>query len=92
MRLETVEVYSDRTNLNVVKSPGRAFPGIVVQGDDLYRLCLLADRACAGLSPTNKAFASANDLRSSLWARLNHYKAVLEEHGISLPFSEQTLR
>ena len=89
MRVEPLEVYSDKTNLTVLKASGRSFPGVLVQGDDLYRLCLLADEACTALPPTSTAFRAANDLRNALWARLNHYKAVLDNHGIGLPYSEQ---
>ncbi len=89
MRIEPLEVYSDETNRAVLKTPGRSFPGVVVQGDDLYRLCLLADEACTALPPTSTGFRAANDLRNALWARLNHYKSVLDSHGIRLPFSEQ---
>jgi hypothetical protein len=34
------------------------------------------------------AFEEANDLRNALQDYLSHYKAVLTEHGIALPFSE----
>ncbi len=46
MRIEEVEIYSDETNYAVLKHPGRHFPGSLIQGDDLYHLCLLADMSC----------------------------------------------
>jgi hypothetical protein len=37
-------------------------------------------------------FRKADDLRDRLWSMLNHYKAVLNEHGMSLPFHQPTDR
>ena len=89
MRTEEVEIYSDATNLAVMRHPGRRFPGALVQGDSLWTLCKTADRACdAHLSPEERQDA-LEILRSALWARLNHYKTVLLDHDISLPFSDQ---
>jgi hypothetical protein len=33
-------------------------------------------------------YQEANNLRNALWSYLSHYKAVLGEHEIPLPFSE----
>jgi hypothetical protein len=90
MRTETVEIYSDQTNAAVLRHPGRRFPGVLVQGDSLYALCCQADQACAGaisLRGTD-AYDDINNLRNRLWEYLAHYKAVLGEHRIPLPFSE----
>jgi hypothetical protein len=90
MHIESVEIYSDQTNAAVLRHPGRKFPGVLLQGDSLYALCMQADAACIeerdSLSSVNDEL---NDLRNRLWGLLNHYKSVLDEHGIPLPFSEQ---
>jgi hypothetical protein len=90
MHVEQVEIYSDQTNAAVMRHPGRHFPGVLIQGDTLYTLCRGADVICAAaktrLDPD--AYGEANDLRNALWAFLSHYKVVLGEHGIPLPFSE----
>ncbi len=39
MRIENVEIYSDQSNMPVVRHPGRKFPGLLVQGDTLHALC-----------------------------------------------------
>lgn len=90
MRTETVEIYSDQTNAAVLRHPGRRFPGVLVQGDSLYALCCQADGACAGAHSLRgtDAYDDINDLRNRLWEYLTHYKAVLGEHQIPLPFSE----
>jgi hypothetical protein len=90
MRTEIVEIYSDQTNAAVLRHPGRKFPGVLVQGDTLHSLCRRADDACAGARGLvqSDAYDELNDLRNHLWSLLNHYKVVLGEHQIQLPFSQ----
>jgi hypothetical protein len=89
MRAESVEIYSDATNAAVMRHPGRRFPGVLVQGDTLFGLWKRADMACREAGPGSPGFEEMDDLRNSLRDLLNHYKNVLGEHGIPLPFSEQ---
>lgn len=91
MREQTVEIYSDQTNVAVLRHPDRRFPGILIQGDSLYTLCMRADAACAGADKTDEAYQELNALRNALWSYLLHYKAVLGEHGIPLPFAEASI-
>ena len=90
MRSATVEILSDATNAAVLRHPDRRFPGVLVQGDTLYSLCAVADAACAAVKPQlgNEAYEELNDLRNRLWSLLNHYKSVLHEHQLPLPFAE----
>lgn len=88
MRSEAVEILSDQTNAAVMRHPGRAFPGVLLQGDSLYGLCQRADLACRQVGRGEPGFAELNDLRNILWSYLNHYKATLQDHGMELPFSE----
>ena len=90
MYTATVEIFSDQTNAVVVRHPGRRFPGVLVQGDSLYILCCQADAACAGAKSSldSESYGELNDLRNKLWGYLNHYKSVLGEHQLPLPFSE----
>jgi hypothetical protein len=91
MRVEPVEMFSDASNYAVMRHPARRFPGSLIQGDSLYILCTLADEACrlAKEEGCDRTFDELNDLRNKLWDRLNHYKLVLAQHNIALPFSEQ---
>lgn len=89
MRSEKVEILSDQTNAAVMRHPGRAFPGVLVQGDSLYLLCQRADLACEQIGQGKPGFDEANALRNALWSYLTHYKNTLLEHGIALPFAEQ---
>lgn len=87
MYTASVEIYSDETNAAIMRHPGRRFPGFLVQGDSLHALCVLADAACEK-AKSSTAYDDLNRLRNALWANLNHYKTVLGEHEIPLPFSE----
>lgn len=90
MRTETVEIYSDQTNAAVIRHPDRRFPGVLIQGDSLYSICVQADDACLAARDQlgSDEYAELNRLRNSLWTFLNHYKTVLCEHRIPLPFVE----
>lgn len=90
MYTDSVEIFSDRTNAAIVRHPGRRFPGVLVQGDTLYGMCTSADFACAAARDCipEEEYAALNGLRNQLWSLLVHYKQVLGEHDIPLPFSE----
>jgi hypothetical protein len=90
MRTANVEILSDASNASVIRHPDRKFPGVLVQGDTLYSLCVAADEACAAAQGRldTESYAELNELRNRLRALLSHYKVVLAEHGSGLPFVE----
>lgn len=92
MHIEQVEIYSDQTNAAVMRHPGGRFPGVLIQGDSLYSLCYQADAICvdARVALDPETFQKLNHLRNALSGLLSHYKVMLGEHGIPLPFSETT--
>ena len=94
MHTESVEIYSDQTNAAVMRHPGREFPGVLVQGDTLHSLCVSADAVCAQARGAigDEGFEELNELRNWLWSLLVHYRTVLREHHIRLPFSETPAR
>ncbi|KRG69329.1 DUF6959 family protein [Pseudoxanthomonas dokdonensis] len=83
MRNENVEIYSDQSNAAVIRHPGRKFPGVLIQGDTLNALCVQASDA---LGAGSDAREELEGLRDALYSLLGHYKTVLSEHGIALPF------
>jgi hypothetical protein len=89
MRTVNIEIFSDATNAAVIRHPDRQFPGVLVQGDSLSSLCGDADELCELLGRGSEHFEEANLLRNKLQSYLTHYKSVLLEHGISLPFSDR---
>lgn len=87
-----VEIYSDRTNAVVLRHHGRKHPGVLVQGDALFALFQRADAVCEvarGALPAD-AHDALTDLRDTLLAYLDHYRTVLGEHGMGLPFNESS--
>ncbi|WP_425506200.1 DUF6959 family protein [Sphingomonas aerophila] len=91
MRTAAIDILSDTTNSAVLRHPDRRFPGVLVQGDTLYTLCQRADGVCREIGRASSGYNDANELRNALHSLLSHYKAVLGEHDIPLPFSEQPL-
>jgi hypothetical protein len=92
MKKEEVEIYSDASNDAVMRHPGRIFPGSLIQGDSLFILRQYAKEAQDELARGNKenAEAALEELVEMLEGRLNHYEAVLKEHGIELPYVRST--
>lgn len=91
MKKEEVEIYADTSNHAIMRHPGRHYPGSLIQGDSLYILCTDLDEVLDDLKQKNydDAYECLNEIRNGLWERLNHYKEVLVEHGMDVPFSEK---
>ena len=70
MQKAEVEIFSDAINAVVVRTQGRRFPGIVIQGDTLAEMYRQA-RAVVGLAePTGDQplIDAAGELFVDLWA------------------------
>jgi len=89
VKVEPVEIYSDETNRAIMRHPGRKFPGVLIQGDNLHSLCVEMELLCAELQARlGETPKAARKISSALQTYLSHYKQVLDEHGSRLPFSE----
>jgi hypothetical protein len=84
-----VEVYTQASNLAMVRMPGRKFPGMVIQGDSLNILCRLATSILSKAKVTGdmELIDEASELNDLLAGRLKLYESVLQEHGIKLPYN-----
>jgi hypothetical protein len=89
MKTTDVEIYSDATNAAVMRHPGRHFPGLLVQGDTLNSLCAIADDVCRSIGRRQPGYDEANELRNRLQGMLTHYKKVLLDANMKLPFSDR---
>lgn len=89
MRTSTIEVFSEATNAAVVHMPGRRFPGVVLQGDTLDTMAQSASRLRNFLQVGVDANAAdeAALLVEELAELVVHYKRVLREHNLELPFT-----
>lgn len=90
MNDEPAEVLDTSPNQAVVRTPGRRFPGVVIQGDTLSNLARSAIYVAQWLRPRQSAGDPVRDaaqtLLNGLAGRLLHYERVLAEHGIELPY------
>ncbi len=90
--MDTLEVkcYSDDSNGVILQTPGRHFPGLVVQGDTLRTLYRKAERAISLLDKgeTQEAREYLLDLLESLGDRLAHYESTLARDKIELPYPD----
>jgi hypothetical protein len=89
MQKKELEVFSEASNVAIVRLPGRQFPGSVIQGDSLGHLRWLAQHLKDGLRahPDEELRGTAQELFELLDGRLRHYIAVLDAEGIPLPFN-----
>ncbi|HEU4968956.1 DUF6959 family protein [Sphingomonas sp.] len=83
--MNDVKLLSDPTNYAVVHLPGRAYSGVVFQGDSLHILIADLERARAEIDPHERE-ATVNDIIERLLAVQSRYEAVLKEAGMSLPY------
>jgi hypothetical protein len=91
MKTDLVEIYSDASNAAVMRHPGRRFPGVLVQGDTLYSMAQSARRlqqSAAGGALDEEASEELSGLVDRLDQLLAHYKTVMKEHQIALPFRD----
>lgn len=88
MEWKQLEVFSEESNFAIVRMPGRNFPGCVIQGDSLSNLLKHVQelRLRAKASGDAELIDLADDVSRAIATRLDHYEAVLHEHGIPLPY------
>ena len=83
-----MEAFTPAYNYAVIRLPGRAFPGVVVQGDSLHVLSSDVQEALEEV--TAGAFDDAAESLRILLAHLHDlqrsYEVALHEHGIDLPY------
>jgi hypothetical protein len=87
MKRADVEIYSETTNMAILRHPGRRFPGVLVQGDTLFGIVQELGKVLLEKRKLSEDTAiGLEDLHESLSGMLKHYSAVLDEHGMKLPF------
>ena len=81
--LKSIEVFSEASNMAIVRMPGRKFPGMVIQGDSFSILVSRAEqiRLKATSGPLQD---DADELLRLLSERLAHYEHVLTENGAAV--------
>ena len=83
-----IEVLSDTVNSAVVRMPGRKFPGVVIQGDSLHYMSMLAkeiEQMSMRLNCEELIDLTA-DLNKLLADKLAGYEKTLRSHDLDLPY------
>jgi hypothetical protein len=86
-----VRLLADDVNAVVLITPGRNFPGMVIQGDSLRGLHRVAERVrqlAHGLQ-NGELLGEIHELCERLEERVVLYESVLDRHGISLPYPDR---
>ncbi|MBS2012196.1 MAG: hypothetical protein JST00_04885 [Deltaproteobacteria bacterium] len=86
------ELFGEPVNNAVIRLPGRAFPGVLVQGDTLASLLQIA-RDAERLTPKDSApdlVEAVTELRERLEATLLWYERALSSAGMPLPYVKVT--
>ena len=86
-----LEVFSEESNVGIVRMPGRAFPGCVVQGDSLSILVDLATELSDSIAEfgSDEMVEVVTQLLGQLRGRLAHYESVLLANEMDLPYSRK---
>ncbi len=89
MKIESVEIYADASNMAVIKCPDRAYPGVLVQGDTLYTMIaslryVIANGDCLDEEPAGGLLGVAERLEEML----TYYRSVLAVNRIQSPFRD----
>ena len=85
-----VELLTDGGNNAVVRMPGRAFPGVVIQGDTLSTLWVSATEALEQLRSPDRRTDGLSELEnvvSHLDAVLTRYERALDAHQVRRPYN-----
>lgn len=86
-----LEVYSTDHSAWVIRTPGRDFPALVLQGNTVDSYFTLAQSLVTRLEasplPDPIALDEAIELRDLLRDRLLDYETVLDANAVSLPYS-----
>lgn len=83
-----LEVLSTASNSWVIKISDRAYPGVLVQGDSLNNLLVLAQEVVASIEAAeyDEAKSTASEIVDIIASMLSIYEAAMKEHGKELPY------
>jgi hypothetical protein len=86
-----IEMLSETSNCPVVKTPGRKFPGIILQGDSLKALFDVAVEVRDRCDKNNDELcAAAGELKDRLGGFVAAYEQAMQVNGLELPYPKPT--
>ncbi|HZL37264.1 MAG TPA: hypothetical protein VFC78_18235 [Tepidisphaeraceae bacterium] len=87
MKRIEIEMLSETSNCPVVRTPGRKFPGVILQGDTLKALFDAAAEVRGLCGEDNEELcAAACELTDRLANFVVIYEQALRENGLELPY------
>lgn len=91
MENKQIEVYSEGSNVAVIRIPEKRFPGSVIQGDYLSILYSPAKSLHQRAIKTreDELISEAEELKELLEGHIRHYEATLEMHRIDLLYAQK---
>ena len=86
METKPIEVYSEATNHNVIRSPNRAHPALVIQLDNfmgMYHILSAARTALVDhdVPAVRDGLDSLDEMMEDF---LKHYETVISQHGMKM--------
>ena len=90
MDTNVAPILSHISNSGIVQMPGRAFPGIVMQGDSLSSVFDAVVRCMheAKKRRDEETYFDLIDFAAMLQGQLLHYEETLSSVGMKLPYAE----
>ena len=85
---KSVTLIENFVNAPIVQMSGRAFPGVVIQGDSLHSLYMRADKIFQNMNNNIVDLDEMEFIRDSLKSYLTIYELTLQERGMDLPYTE----
>ena len=86
METKPIEVYSEATNYNVIRSPNRTHPALVVQLDNFMGMYHFLSSARAALNAHDLSAVrdELDCLDEMMEGFLKHYETVISQHGLKM--------
>ena len=82
-----IEMLEFGGNVSVAKVEGRAFPGILIQGDTLYTIYSALNAIYTGKCESDEdAKDELKDVVENLRTILSNYEKALKKHGFGKPY------
>lgn len=86
-----IEIFSENINAPVLKLPFRKFPGILIQGDTLKNLSVIAEEIadlCCKKNKNEELKELSIFLSDQLQNFVNIYEKTLKSSGLALPYTK----
>ena len=86
MQIRPVEIYSDATNHNVIRSPNREHPALVIQLDNFMGMYHILSAARTALNDHDVPAVrdGLDSLDEMMEGFLKHYETVMSQHDLKM--------